>query len=205
MDSDSDYITTYSADERIAKYLELQRLNELELNGQNDEERRLIFEKYYDENCDDEDSILRRPGLYFVTFRHTKIKFKFQPSEIVWTNRNIFFYCSLRYRRNNWVLKRDTLPANCKGKIYNLFYKHQSFSIDDSNIMNLLLNMYEILVNWSKEHEEFRLKRYDEYQKGLDIYLYKDEEELFLTEAEIKDLHRKRNRILRRMLVPTSY
>ncbi|KAK9746533.1 hypothetical protein QE152_g6065 [Popillia japonica] len=201
MDSDSDYVTSYSVDERITEAIRLAKTEEEELNRQKDVQRKYSFERYYNENRSDDTAIFNLKGLHFLTFRHDKIKFRFQPSDIVWTNRSIFFDCSLRYRRNYWVLRRDTFPANYKPRIYNLFYKKDpSFSVNDSKIIDVLLTIYEILVDWSKKHEEFHRRRYEDYKAGLDIYLHSEEEELFLTADEIRDLHEKRYQILQRMV-----
>ncbi|KAK9746586.1 hypothetical protein QE152_g6047 [Popillia japonica] len=209
MDSDSDYITSYSVDERIAEAIELSKkakeeLNreidvrrkeskkaKEELNREIDVRRKESLEQYYNENCNDETSIFNQKGLRFVEFGHEKVKFTFRKF--------------LRYRRSYWVLRRDTFPANYKVRIYDLFYKKDpSFSVDDEKLIPVLYNIYKILVDWSKEHQEFRHKRYEQYKAGVDIDLHSEEEELFLTPDEIRDRHEKRDRILQRMLPPNS-
>ncbi|GJQ76873.1 hypothetical protein Trydic_g15079 [Trypoxylus dichotomus] len=201
-DSGSDF-TTYSQDERISAYLAEQKILTEEQTKEEDEERRVLYEQYFEDERDAKGSIFQLDGLTFIRFRHTKIKFTFEPSKVVWTNRDIIFYCSLYYRHSHWYLRRDTFPVDRKYIIYKLLERNGEYAfINDDNIILFLRVLYNILIRWSAKHEEFRRQRYREFQDGVDITLYPDEEMLFLTEGEIEELHRKRDAILRRMLPP---
>lgn len=120
--------------------------------------RCLMFEGYVQENPDDIMSVFSLPGITLHIFRHTKIKFSFRPSQLqLLVSNRVVFYCSLIYRRNNWVVRRDSFPANCKTQIHNLFFT--KYGLNDQNIFEAIRKIYTILEDWSKEHHNFRQQR----------------------------------------------
>jgi hypothetical protein len=200
-DSSSFYITTYSEDERIEKALREERRLRSKKASDEDLVRKQTFESYFHSDL----RIFTLPGLTFHAFRHLKIKFSFQPKAITnFVNQNVKFYVSLKYTGKYWRIRRDSLPANYKWKIYKMFYDKESFTIHDENIFSALMKIYEILVVWSRRHEKFRLNKFERYKKGDDVELDSDDEELFLNQEDRITLYQKRVKVLRRMLPPRN-
>ncbi|RZC35313.1 hypothetical protein BDFB_004310 [Asbolus verrucosus] len=201
IDTDSSYYyeTTYSEDERIEKALTKRR----KARKQRAKIKNLTRQRLFKDLSGADLEIFTLPGLKFHAFRHTKIKFSFEPSKI--SNlvvKSVIFYISLIYKGNNWRVKRDSLPGNYKWKIYKLFYNQTFFAIDDENIFQVLMKIYEIMVTWTKNEENFRLDKFERYKKNEDVELDSDDEQLFLSENERVQIFQKKLKILRRMLPP---
>lgn len=121
-------------------------------------ERQELFDDYADSPLLE---IFNLPGLEFHIFRHNKIKFSFHPASVTnFVNKNVRFYVSLKYVDKYWRVKRDSLPANYKLKIYNLFYSTTYFKIDDEKILQTLLKIYDIFITWTHNEEEFRVNKF---------------------------------------------
>ncbi|KAJ3662688.1 hypothetical protein Zmor_007023 [Zophobas morio] len=203
MDSDSSSYceTTYSEDQRIEKaLLEEKRIRALRA-AEEDQARRKLFENYAKEDL----PIFKLPGIKFHTFRHLKIKFSFEPSKITaFVNKNVKFFISLKYNGKYWRVKRSSFPLTCNRKIYPVF-NDQYFIVDDENILTAITKMYQFLVEWKDNEEEFRLEKYERYKKGEeDVELDSDDEQLFLSQNERVALYQKRIKVLKRMLPPKT-
>lgn len=146
--------------------------------ARNDLMRKIQYDRYLEtRNLD----IFNLPGLEFHTFRHLKIKFSFYPRAITrYVNEKVRFYISLKYWFKYWLVKRDSLPANYKWRIYSLFYSENNFAVSDDNIISVIVKIYKILINWCKEQEEFRLDKYEvsiNKKNILKIHYSRDTEE----------------------------
>lgn len=93
-------------------------------------------------------------GLHIYKFTENKIKFGFNPSELARVSKKIKFICVLNYTGRRWRPGRNTVPANWKQRIFDLFYERKS--IGDDDILEVIERIYEIFLNWSSEHEDFR-------------------------------------------------
>ncbi|EFA13031.1 hypothetical protein TcasGA2_TC010561 [Tribolium castaneum] len=203
MDSDSSsyYATTYSEDERIEKALQAKRRKLAQLEHANSLGRQKTFGQFAESELD----IFRLTGLKFHTFRHSKIKFSFHPASVTnFVNQNVRFYVSLKYAGRHWRLKRDSLPANFKWKIYSLFYSRNFFEIDDENILATLLKIYELLVLWTQKEEQYRVDKFQRFKEGEDVELDSDDEQFFLSQSERNERLYKKTKILRRMIPPRT-
>jgi len=204
MTSDSSYYeTTYSEDERYEQYKREKQRQQIEEARRLDQEREQFFEDFYENNKNKKRSIFNLKGINFIKFTHKRIKFSFQPCRVArLVSTRVIFYITLRYRKKNWLLKRDSIPANYKLKIYSLFYTNGSFSLTDDNIKEGIWEIWKILRKWAQKEHLLRQAKYQRYQNGEDVYLDKDDEDLFLSDTEIEELHEKREAIWERMLPP---
>ncbi|KAF2903838.1 hypothetical protein ILUMI_02336 [Ignelater luminosus] len=199
------YETTYSEDERIEKCLKEKREKEKEEARQTELERGKEFQEYYENNKDKENSIFNLKGINFIRFTSKRIKFSFQPCRVArLVCKRVMFFISLRYRKGSWLIKRDSIPANYKRRIYSLFYTNGSFRFDDESIPYGIVEIWRILKTWAKSEDQFRKLKYQRYKAGEDVYIDTDDEDLFLSDTEIEELHRKREIIWNRMLPPDS-
>ncbi|KAF5300990.1 hypothetical protein FQR65_LT19285 [Abscondita terminalis] len=183
---------------------------------QDDEEKRSYnierpakFEAYFENNKDDPNSIFNLPGVNFIRFTHKRIKFSFRPSSVAeMVSAKHIFIISLKYRMGYWMVKRDHVPANYKSKIYKLFdttiFCTSHFRFTDENVDVAVQEIWKILCKWAFNDDIFRREKYKRYQNGEDVYLDEDDEELFLSETEVRDIRRRRSEIWKRMLPPQS-
>lgn len=178
-DDSVSYETTASQDERIGKpclyffcffngyisiFLEekLQQEKEQEKSREalEDSERKEAFEEAFQEQ---NHQIFNIPGLTFLKFTHTKIKFVFEPCKVVThVKKDVKFYCSLKYykRYRFWNVRRDSFPVNYKLRIYNIFYKGEFFSVTDETVADAIFRVYIQLKLWAKEEEKFRQEKF---------------------------------------------
>ncbi|XP_018324642.1 uncharacterized protein LOC108736644 [Agrilus planipennis] len=199
----SPYQTTYSEEERIEEYLKKRKERRIKEYNEIEENRKTLFQTYYEAEIRKADSLFNQPGIAFIRFNHKKIKFSFTPCEVVdYVSCRVIFYVSLRYRNNHWLILRDTIPANYKMPVYKKFYKGNSFRSDD-DIMKGIMYIYILLMEWAKEHSNFRLEKFKRYKSGEDVFLDSDDEEIFLSQEEISELHAKREAVLKRMVAPS--
>ncbi|KAJ8975640.1 hypothetical protein NQ317_013792 [Molorchus minor] len=169
------------------------------------QERKEEFENVFNEKSLD---IFKLPGLTFLKFTYLKIKFSFEPSRLRrYISKKVIFYCSLKYykRYKIWNIRRDSFPVNYKRIMYQLFYTGDYFRVTDDLLLNTVFKMYDLLIHWAKFEDRFRTEKFARYQQGdKDIFLDSDDEELFFNTEKRKELHRKRNKILKRMLPPAE-
>ncbi|KAB0792348.1 hypothetical protein PPYR_14307 [Photinus pyralis] len=187
-----EYLAKIGAEEEELRLYDLQRPHK--------------FETYLERERNIADSIFNLPALKCLKFTHRKLKFAFTPSEVAqFVSKRLVFIISLKYRMGYWMVKRDYLPVNYKWRIYKLFYtsgRPSHFRFTDENIVEAVHQMWKILCEWAAQDEEFRRRKRDRYRNGEDLFLDEHDEELFLSEGEVEELHRKRNAIWERMLPP---
>lgn len=195
-DSDFSDITTYSQDITIAKYLQDQK-NKRE---ENQKTRQKIYEEasiwYLDPNN-------TKPGWKFHSFSHEKIKFSFTPGDITdLINKNIQFFCILKYNNLFWRLGKHSLPSNLMPVFTDLFYKENYIS--DANLETYLDQLYDKFYEWTENEQQDKMKRYKKFTEGVisDMDLFSDEQDIFLEEEDKQELLRKREKILSRMIPP---
>ncbi|KAL3288541.1 hypothetical protein HHI36_002981 [Cryptolaemus montrouzieri] len=140
--------------------------------------------------------------MHFYSFTHLKIKFGFNPSEVAYVSKRIKFICILKYTGRFWTLGRNTIPANSKETIYEIFLK--GVTITDKKILAAIDQIHSIFIEWSEEHERFRKRKFRKYEKGeLEFFdLDSEDEELYLSQDQRDELRHKRERILNRMIPP---
>ncbi|KAJ8919918.1 hypothetical protein NQ315_006447 [Exocentrus adspersus] len=202
-DDDSDvYQTTASQDERIEQQLRHEKDEERTSQVQLEEERKEQFEEAFAEK---EHEIFHLPGLTFLKFTHLKVRFYFEPSKVATrVSKKVKFYCTLKYykRYGFWNVRRNSIPFPYKKRIYPMFYRDGS--VDDDDLPTVILRIYIQLKAWAQKEEEYRIRKFERYQNGEDVFLDSDDEELFLTEEERRELHDKRMKVLQRMIPPVD-
>lgn len=197
-DSSDQELTSYSEDERYAKYrLEVQKKKLIE------QERR---KRKYEEILKTKDYVIFcLQGLTVMTFTDQKIKFCYQPSLLYhYISKKLLFYCTLRYlkRYQKWRISKEPMPARP------LFSKVTSKSIliedDLTTIGKVIIKIYEELRKWSENEIKYRRTKYERYQAGHLSYLDIDstDEELYFSKDECKALFEKRQTVLKRMIPP---
>lgn len=116
------------------------------------------YEDYYYNNVNEPDSIFQLQGLTILTFTQKKIKFAYTPKDIInYISRKIIFYCSIRYIHGRWMIMRNSLPVNIQSIIYSQFFNARIVDLD--HIVHVVTLIYDILIKWSKEYENFRRKK----------------------------------------------
>ncbi|XP_018567698.1 uncharacterized protein LOC108908229 isoform X2 [Anoplophora glabripennis] len=202
-DNSDEYVTTASQDERIDENLRQEKEKEKSEQDLLESQRKEVFEEAFQEKIHE---IFQLPGLTFLKFTHVKIKFCFEPCKVVTlVKKDVKFYCSLGYNKKFkfWSVRRDSFPVNYKLRIYNIFYGGP-FSVTDETVQDAIYRTYIKLELWAKEEETYRQQKFLKYQNDEDVELDSDDEELFLTEDERKELQAKRERVLKRMVIPTD-
>lgn len=137
------------------------------------EQRQEEYEDYYYENINKSESIFQLLGINVIDFTHEKIKFSFTPKKVVhYISSKVVFYCSTRYRNGYWMIMRNTLPVTIRKIVYEEFLEYDVKIVELSHIVSVIKNIYEVLVKWSKDYENFRRRKYEVTNKRLDkIYI----------------------------------
>lgn len=202
MESDvSSFIdTTYSVDLNIAKYIRDRKDEEKKSEEEWEITRKNIFEEFV-KNVGEE-FFSSFDGLHFYIFTSKKIKFGFNPSEVAHVWKRVKFICILKHTGKYWTIGRNTIPANWKERIFDLFYKAKSVMDDD--IVETIIEMHSIFMDWAKEHAWFCRRKIERYRNGeIDFFdLDSEDEELYLSPQEKRELKEKREKILNRMVAP---
>lgn len=133
-------------------------------NAENEEkektnrEREQEYDEYFIDNINNSDSIFNNPGMYLIDFTHKKIKFCFTPSEVTnMINTNAKFYCSIKFRNNRWMIRRNSIPINCRSIIYTWYCSHVYKKISSLHDVLAVINfIYKELIIWCNRQESFR-------------------------------------------------
>lgn len=145
----------------LEKCLKEKKERETEEARQTELEREEEFKDYYETNKDKDNSIFNLKGINFIRFTPKRIKFSFQPCRVArLVCKRVMFFVSLRYRKGSWLIKRDSIPANYKRKIYSLFYTNGSFRFHDESIPYGIVEIWRILKSWAKCEDQFRKLKY---------------------------------------------
>ncbi|KAK4873537.1 hypothetical protein RN001_015566 [Aquatica leii] len=195
LEDHDEYIANLQEDEEIKREYDIERPNK--------------FQSYFDDYKNDLESIFNLPGMHFIRYTHKKIKFSFRPSLVAeMVSAKLIFIISLKYRMGYWMVKREYVPVNYMWKICKLFYTTTSFTshfrFTDDNIPIGIEEIWKVLCNWALNEDSFRKEKRKRYRRGEDVYIDEDDEELFLSETEVQDLHKRRSKIWKRMLPPPS-
>lgn len=141
-------------------YMKEKKRAEMETKEQNERERELDFQEYYNNYKEAPESVFNLDGINFLKFNHRKIKFIFVPSNITkYISKKSKFICILKYNINQWYIGNNTLPCNCKTSVYRKYCFNINYNITDENIIEVLCGIYEHLRVWCQEHETFRLDK----------------------------------------------
>lgn len=153
-DSSEYYETTYSEDERYEEWKRIQEKEKVTLELARED----FFNKYFEGMKKDFASTLYQPGLEMITFRSDKIKFGLTPREIVkYVNYRVRFFCTLRFGGSVWTIRRNTLPLDCKMKIYETLEQDR---IIDQNVMKVIDFIYETFIEWCNLQQEWRIDKF---------------------------------------------
>lgn len=140
----------------------MNKKRENERIAQEAEEKHRIeeYEKYRQENSEDDRSVFNLPGIWMIKFGAFKIKFRIMPCEIVdLVSRRVKFYCTLRYVAKQWMIKRDSLPVPCKQTIYT-WYSSRKFDSLQKGVW-LVEYIYAKVAEWAYRHQEFRKDKFE--------------------------------------------
>ncbi|XP_044749071.1 uncharacterized protein LOC123309847 isoform X2 [Coccinella septempunctata] len=200
-DSSSFIDTTYSVDLCIDNFI---RKNKEERKKNKEDEANKRRKKFEEFMASDPSEIFSSfEGMHFYKFTENKIKFGFNPSEVVHVSGKIKFVCILRYTGSYWRLGRNTIPSNWKLRISDLFYAGEP--VGDGQILDVIEEIHSVFMEWSEEYEEFRKRKIQKYWNGeIDFFELDSEDELYLSREECVELRKKRECILKRMIPPAS-
>lgn len=145
---------------RTAYYIQHTRKVSHEKLERQEQIREEEYDNYYYQHVNHPDSIFELRGMHFIDFTHKKIKFRFTPSECTnFVCKHVKFYCTLRFYRRHWWIKKNSIPVTYRKRIYDRHKLLQNSTL--AEVLFLIKLIYENLIEWTREEEIFRKNKYE--------------------------------------------